>query len=42
MNKQRLGLTLFWIGTIYMLIAAGIGGWGAVNFAAGKMAAFAA
>ena len=28
MNKQKLGLTLFWIGTIYMLIAAGIGGWG--------------
>jgi len=28
MNKQKVGLTLFWIGTIYMLIAAGIGGWG--------------
>ena len=28
MNRQRIGLTLFWIGIIYMLIAAGIGGWG--------------
>ena len=28
MNRQQSGLTLFWIGTIYMLIAAGVGGWG--------------
>ena len=28
MNRQQSGLILFWIGTIYMLIAAGVGGWG--------------
>jgi|LGVE01.1.fsa_nt_gb hypothetical protein len=28
MNKQKLGLTIFWIGIIYLLILAGLGGWG--------------
>lgn len=28
MNKQKLGLTIFWIGIIYLLISAGLGGWG--------------
>jgi hypothetical protein len=28
MSREKLGLTLFWIGTVYMLIAAGVGGWG--------------
>ena len=28
MNKQKWGLILFWIGIVYMVIAAGLGGWG--------------
>ena len=28
MNKQKLGLTIFWIGITCLLIVAGLGGWG--------------
>ena len=28
MNKQRLGSIVFWVGVIYMIVAAGLGGWG--------------
>ena len=32
MNKQRLGSILFWLGTIYMIVVAGLGGWGEPPF----------
>ena len=28
MNKQKFGLTIFWVGITYLLLVAGLGGWG--------------